>query len=140
MVVAGPQTIQEARRPIQRLSAPQASLIDKFDYDDYATNNGGVMLFSIYNSNLEDVKLNGRILFGGNDYTSLFTHFAEAGGYFFGDDGFPPNTSMEYGLSVISLGLMTFDWLYPITVEVWFEPSSGSSKKASGKTIITVNS
>lgn len=120
------------------LSKPDGSLADKFDYED-GMDLGGVMLIGLYNPNPESVTLRGRILFGGNDATNNFTHFELAEGYFFGDT-FPPNKGLDYGLSVISQGLFINDWSFPITVEVWFEPQSGSSRSASDKLIITVNS
>lgn len=129
--------VYDARPP---LAIPQGALADKFDYSDGIYGLGGVMLISIYNSNTEGVTLRGRVLFGGQDVTYSFTHFSEANGYFFGD-GFPPNTGLDYGLAMISQGLWTYDWFYPITVEVWFEPTAyDSSRSASNKLIITVNS
>lgn len=129
--------VYDARPP---LAIPQGSLVDKFDYNDDANRNGGVMLISIYNSNTEGVTLRGRVLFGSIDMTSQFTHFSEVDGYFFGES-FPPNTGLEYGLNLISLGLMTYEWLYPVTVEVWFEPAyNDSTRSKSDKLIITVNS
>lgn len=129
--------VYDARPP---LAEPQGSLVDKFDYQDGANWDGGVMLIAIYNSNTEPVKLRGRILGGVLDFTSNFIHFSEADGYFFGDT-FPPSTGLEYGLNVISQGLWTYEWPYPVTVEVWFEPtSSSSSRSTSDKLIITVNS
>lgn len=129
--------VYDARPP---LSEPQGSLTDKFDYTEGANWNGGVMLIGLYNSNTEGVRLNGRILFGGSDVTSEFTHFPNAGYYFFGD-GFPPNTGLTDGLSVISGGMWTYEWLYPITIEIWFEPIyNDSTRSKSDKLIITVNS
>ena len=129
--------VYDARPP---LSIPQGSLADKLDYTEGANWNGGVMLIALYNSNTEPVILRGRILFDGQDVTSNFTHFVFEDGYFFGDT-FPPNTGLDYGLNVISGGMWTYEWLYPITIEIWFEPAyNDSTRSKSDKLIITVNS
>jgi len=129
--------VYDARPP---LFIPQGSLAEKFDYTEGANWNGGVMLIALYNSNTEPVVLRGRILEGDSDLTSEFTHFVFEDGYFFGDS-FPPNTGLEHGLAMISRALWTYEWLYPITIEIWFEPAyNDSTRIKSDKLIITVNS
>ena len=117
-----------------KLKAPQGSLEEMFNWEDVMYI-GGVLLVSLINLNTDGCVLNGRILMGGENITSQFEDFREAGSWYLGDV-IPPQTGEMYGIGFISRGLYTQEWLRPMVIELWFNESS--THKASDKLVITV--
>ena len=118
----------------QTTLTPQGGFNEMFNWDEL-NYEGGVIFVSLFNPNTDDLVLNGRILIGGENFTSSFEKFREGGMWYLGDT-IPPQTGENYAIGFISQGLWTQDWLRPIVIELWFNETS--THKASDKLIITI--